>query len=211
MAPDSDLVGVGADLEPGTLLAAYRAGLFPMGLATRRGRRQRLGWFCPVRRGVLPLDELRVSRSLRQSTRHLHVTVDQCFERVLLACAAPRAGQTSDEGWITNDIAIAYTKLFELGWAHSVEVWDDSGTFAGGLYGVGVGGLFAGESMFHRVTDASKVALVHCARRLVERRFELFDTQMVTSVTSSLGAFELPRADYLARLASSVVRPCEFA
>jgi leucyl/phenylalanyl-tRNA--protein transferase len=136
------------------------------------------------------------------------VTYDRAFEAVLYGCAeAPRReGQT----WISPEFIAAYIQLHLAGHAHSVEVWQE-GKLAGGIYGVAVGGLFAGESMFHRVTDASKVALVHCARRLQERQYTLFDTQMVTPVTSSLGAFEIPRAEYLTRLASAVFRPCEFA
>ena len=143
---------MGADLEPGTLLAAYRAGIFPM---PDRRRRRRCSGGRPVERGVLPLDGLRVSRSLRQSVRRMEIRVDTAFAEVVAACADP----SRDSGWIDDDIVEAYTVLHELGWAHSVEAWVD-GELVGGLYGVAIGGLFAGESMFHRVRDASKVALV---------------------------------------------------
>jgi leucyl/phenylalanyl-tRNA---protein transferase len=192
--PD-DLVGAGADLEPGTLLAAYRRGLFPMpdgGARARRG--QPLLWWSPVERGVLRLDGLRVSRSLRQSVRRMEVRVDTAFEEVIAACADPRR----DGGWIDEGIRAAYVRLHRLGWAHSVEAWQD-GELVGGLYGVAVGGLFAGESMFHRRTDASKVALVglvdllrdeHADRRVV-------DVQWATDHLVSLGVVAVPRSTYL--------------
>ena len=150
--PLDDLVGIGADLAPGTLLAAYRRGLFPMPSGTPGDP---MYWFCPVRRGVLPLDGLVVSKSLRRSCRDFEIRVDTAFAEVADACADPRRPQ----GWIDSDIRAAYLRLHELGWAHSVEAWRD-GRLVGGLYGVGIGGLFAGESMFHRERDASKVALV---------------------------------------------------
>jgi leucyl/phenylalanyl-tRNA---protein transferase len=196
--PD-DLVGAGADLEPGTLLAAYRQGLFPMPDGGGRARRRRpVLWWSPVERGVLRLDGLRVSRSLRQSVRRMEVRVDAAFEEVVAACADPRR----DGGWIDEQIRAAYVRLHELGWAHSVEAWQD-GELVGGLYGVAVGGLFAGESMFHRRTDASKVALVglvdllrdeHADRRLV-------DVQWATDHLVSLGVVTVPRSTYLAMLA----------
>ncbi len=200
--PDG-LVAVGGDLSVDRLLLAYRCGIFPWSA-------EPITWWSPNPRAIFELEHIHISRSLERTLRKgaFRVTYNEAFQAVLMGCAAAprREGQT----WISPEFVAAYTRLHRAGHAHSIEVWLE-GELVGGLYGVAVGGLFAGESMFHRVTDASKVALVHCARRLVERRFELFDTQMVTSVTSSLGAFELPRADYLARLASSVVRPCEFA
>jgi leucyl/phenylalanyl-tRNA--protein transferase len=154
---DGDVVGVGADLEPGTLLAAYRAGIFPMPTDDQ------LVWWSPESRGVLPWDGLRVSRSLRRSAGRFTVTVDRAFTDVVAACADPGR----PHGWISAEIAAAYGRLHELGWAHSVEVWSRAtGGLAGGLYGVAVGGLFAGESMFHRETDASKVALVELVELL---------------------------------------------
>ena len=155
-ADEHGVAGIGADLEPGTLLAAYRRGLFPMHVDGGRT----LGWWSPDPRGVLPLNGLRVSRSLRKSCDRYEVRIDTEFEAVVRACADP----SRPSGWITDDIVEAYVRLHELGWAHSVETWDpiggERGRLVGGLYGVGVGGLFAGESMFHRVSDASKVALV---------------------------------------------------
>src|SRR5690606_31068564 len=149
--PSDDLVAIGADLEPGTLLAAYRCGLFPMPSGAEADPPM---WFLPVRRGVLPLDEMKVSRSLRRSARTMEIRVNTAFDEVIAACGDP----SRPHAWIDPDILEAYSALHRMGWAHSVETWRD-GELVGGLYGVAVGGLFAGESMFHRVTDASKVAL----------------------------------------------------
>jgi leucyl/phenylalanyl-tRNA--protein transferase len=199
-APD-DLVCVGADLEPGTLLAAYRAGLFPMPYDRRR-----IGWWSPDPRGILPLDGLRVSRSLRRSRRRFEVTVDESFEPVMKACAAP----TRRGGWITPAFVRAYSRLFELGWAHSVEARTPDGQLAGGLYGVAIGGLFAGESMFHRRTDASKVALVALVERLRAGGFALLDVQWATAHLTSLGTREITRRDYLTRLGAALALPARF-
>ncbi|MFM7617641.1 MAG: leucyl/phenylalanyl-tRNA--protein transferase [Actinomycetes bacterium] len=196
-ADDHDVVGTGADLAPGTLLSAYRTGLFPMPVGRRR-----LAWFSPDPRGVLPLDRVHVSRSLRRSRRRFEVTVDRAFHEVVLGCATGR----EDGDWITAPIVEAYTRLHELGWAHSVEVWDE-GDLVGGLYGVSVGGLFAGESMFHRVNDASKVALVEAAARVSAGGGVLFDVQWATPHLMSMGVVEIPRAEYLERLADATGRP----
>jgi leucyl/phenylalanyl-tRNA---protein transferase len=199
---DDDLVALGADLEPGTLLRAYRLGLFPMPSGPRR--RDPVAWFSPLDRGVLPLDGLRVPRSLRRAVATYDVRVDTAFAEVVHACADPRR----PDGWISAAIEAAYVRLHELGWAHSVEAWRD-GRLAGGLYGVAVGGLFAGESMFHRERDASKVALVglvdllrdeHAARRLL-------DVQWRTPHLASLGVVEVARVDYLARLRDALSVP----
>ena len=203
--PDEDVVGIGGDLEPGTLLAAYRAGIFPM---PTEGRRPPLMWFSPVHRGIVPLDGLAVSRSLRRSTRRFEIRVDTAFEQVVTACADPRRPQ----GWITDDIAAAYVRLHELGWAHSVECWRED-RLAGGLYGVAIGGLFAGESMFHHERDASKVALVALVDLLRDEYADsrLLDVQWVTPHLASLGARELPRAEYLSRLERALVLPAPVA
>ncbi len=201
---DADgLVGVGADLEPDTLLQAYRSGLFPMPLSTG-WRRDLLGWWSPDPRAVLPLDALRVSRSLRRSCRRFEVRVDTAFEAVIDACADP----TREGSWISADIREAYVRLHELGWAHSVEAWDDHAGLVGGLYGVTLGGLFAGESMFHRAPDASKVALVGLVERLRDGRGErLLDVQWTTPHLVSLGAVDLPRSRYLELLAEALRQP----
>jgi leucyl/phenylalanyl-tRNA--protein transferase len=196
-----DLVAVGADLEPGTLLEAYRRGLFPMPSGTPGDP---MYWFCPVRRGVLPLDGLVVSRSLRRSCRNFEVRVDTAFAEVVEACGDPRRPQ----GWIDEDVRAAYLRLHELGWAHSVEAWRD-GRLAGGLYGVAIGGLFAGESMFHRERDASKVALVGLVELLGDEFAgeRLLDVQWSTPHLASLGVVEVPRARYLRQVRRALRLP----
>jgi leucyl/phenylalanyl-tRNA---protein transferase len=192
--PD-DLICLGADLEPPTLLAAYSRGLFPMPGPTRRGGA--LSWWCPLERGVLPLDGLRVSRSLARSCRRMEIRVDTAFAEVIRGCADPRR----DQGWIDEEFVAAYTRLHHEGFAHSVETWRD-GELVGGLYGVSLGGLFAGESMFHRVRDASKVALVALVE-LLRRTGDpqrLLDVQWVTPHLASLGVVAVPRRRYLSEL-----------
>ncbi len=199
---DGDLVAIGADLAPGTVLAAYRRGLFPMP-AEGPGAGP-MAWWSPEERGVLPLSALRVTRSLRQSARHLEIRVDTAFPEVVAACANPsRSG-----GWIDEAIASAYSDLHALGWAHSVEAWRD-GELVGGLYGVAIGGLFAGESMFTRVRDASKVALIGLVELLRDEYADLrlLDTQWQTPHLATLGVVELPRAEYLTRLERAVELP----
>jgi leucyl/phenylalanyl-tRNA--protein transferase len=190
------VVGLGADLEPSTLLAAYRSGMFPM--PTRPGGP--LAWWSPDPRAVLPLDGLRVTRSMRRSARRYQLRVDTAFEAVMRACADP----ARDHGWITDEFIAAYVRLHELGWAHSVEAWTPDGQLAGGLYGVGIGGLFAGESMFHRQRDASKVALLGLVDILRTGGGTLLDVQWSTEHLTSLGAVEIPRTEYLDRLANAV-------
>lgn len=196
-----DLVGIGADLEPGTLLAAYRRGLFPMPSGHAGDP---MYWFCPVLRGVLPLDGLHVSRSLRRSTRDFESRVDTAFEEVVAACADP----SREQGWIDDEIREAYCELHRLGWAHSVETWQ-GGRLVGGLYGVAIGGLFAGESMFHRVTDASKSALVALVGLLDDEHApdRLIDVQWRTDHLASLGVVEVPRVAYLAKLEVAIGLP----
>lgn len=199
-----DLVGMGADLEPGTLLAAYRRGLFPMPGSRRRDP---LMWFSPVSRGVLPLEGLRVSRSLRRSVRDFEIRIDTSFTEVMEGCADPRRPQ----GWIDTGIKTAYAELHRLGWAHSVETWRE-GRLVGGLYGVCIGGLFAGESMFHVERDASKVALVALVEAMREGPEEvaacrLLDVQWTTPHLASLGVVDVPRPVYLDRLARAVTVP----
>jgi leucyl/phenylalanyl-tRNA---protein transferase len=195
-----DLVAVGADLAPGTVLAAYRSGLFPMPL---HGGPE-MAWWSPDPRGVLPVDAVRVSASLRRSCRRFEIRVDTAFEEVLHACADPRRPY----GWISPAMRSAYAELFALGWAHSVEAWDADGALAGGLYGVAVGGLFAGESMFHRATDASKVALVALVDLLGADGIErLLDVQWRTDHLARLGAIAIPRTAYLRRLEHALALP----
>jgi leucyl/phenylalanyl-tRNA--protein transferase len=194
-----DLIGIGADLESGTLLEAYRSGVFPMGIGP--DGTGPLGWWSPDPRGVLPVDGVRVSRSLRRSCTRFEIRVDTDFAGVVAGCAgAERPGR-----WITPEIVEAYLRLHRLGWAHSVECWQ-RGDLVGGLYGVVVGGLFAGESMFHRRTDASKVALVALTRlcRSPEGAERLLDVQWTTPHLASLGVVDLPRQDYLLRLSRAL-------
>ena len=184
------------------LVAAYRSGYFPMGLDDGE-----IGWFSPDPRGILPLDAVHVSRRLARVVRsgRFSMTTDTAFRRVMEACAADR-----DEGtWINEEILAVYCELHEHGLAHSVEVWRD-GLLAGGLYGVSLGGAFFGESMFHRVTDASKVALVHLVERLRARRYQLLDTQWTTPLLETFGAVEIPRDTYLDRLEQAVRLDCRF-
>jgi leucyl/phenylalanyl-tRNA--protein transferase len=198
-ADETEIVGVGADLEPGTLLAAYRVGLFPM----RVGRGGPVAWWSPDPRGIVPLDAFHESRSLRRSRRRFVATVDTAFEEVMRACAEPGR----PHGWIDDDFVDAYTSLHRLGWARSVEVWTPEGAPAGGVYGVAIGGLFAAESMFHRVTDAGKAALAALVDLLRDGDASLLDVQWTTPHLLSLGAVDVPRAKYLELLSDAVTRP----
>lgn len=202
--PGDEVLGIGADLQPGTLLAAYRSGLFPMNLE----RRGPLGWWSPDPRGVLPLDGLRVSRSLAKSCRRFTVTVDTDFEAVMRGCGDPRR----ESGWIDEDFIEAYTELHRLGWAHSVETRDGEGRLVGGLYGVEVGGLFAGESMFSAERDASKVALVALVDvlRAAPGPGRLLDVQWRTDHLATLGVVDVPRPDYLRLLDTALGLPPAF-
>lgn len=191
-ADENGVVGIGADLEPGTLLAGYRRGLFPMPVHAGGP----LAWWSPDPRGTIPLDGLRVSRSLRQSCRRYDVRVDTAFGEVIDGCRDPGR----DGAWITSAIREAYVRLHQMGWAHSIEAWTPDGELAGGLYGIAIGGFFAGESMFHRRRDASKVALVRLVEILREGGAELLDVQWTTPHLSSLGAVDVPRQEYLVRL-----------
>lgn len=186
------LVGVGGDLDPATLLRAYADGVFPW-----FSDGDPVLWWSPDPRAVIELDGLHVSRRLARTIRggKFRVTADRAFEAVMRGC-----GEDREEGtWVTAEMLAGYTELHRLGHAHSVEVWRGE-ELAGGIYGVAVGGLFAGESMFHRVTDASKVALVSLVERLRRRGFVLFDVQMTTDHTARMGAVNIPRTDYLRRL-----------
>jgi len=206
-ARTGEVVGVGADLEPGTLLAAYRRGIFPMPVEDSV-----LAWWSPDPRAIIPLDQLVVSASLRRACRRFEVRVDTSFTAVVDRCAAPdRPG-----AWITPAIRTAYLRLHRLGWAHSVESWTADGQLAGGLYGVAAGGLFAGESMFHDRRDASKVALVALVELLcageggpaaAARAGRLLDVQWLTPHLASLGAVEVSRRAYLRLLARALRLP----
>ena len=200
--PD-ELLAIGGDLLPTTLLSAYRRGFFPMPIEPGV-----LGWWSPDPRGVLPLDGLVVSRSLRRDLRRYEIRVDTAFPEVIRSCADPRR----PHGWITRDIVDAYTAMHRLGYAHSVEAWSrDDGELAGGLYGVAIGGLFAGESMFSRQTGASKAALVALVDLLGgaagEAAGRLLDVQWRTDHLASLGAIEISRRTYGRRLRRALALP----
>lgn len=194
-ADEYGVVGVGADLEPETILAGYSQGLFPMPLEPNGP----IAWWSPDPRAVMPL-EMHVSRSLKKSMRKFHFTVNTAFTEVVDNCADPRR----PHGWIDSQIMRAYSQLHDLGWAHSVETRNADGVIVGGVYGVGIGRMFAGESMFHHETDASKAALVHLTKTLQENGILLFDVQWMTPHLSSLGAIDLPRSEYLRRLKDAV-------
>jgi leucyl/phenylalanyl-tRNA--protein transferase len=186
------LVAMGGDLGPNRLLEAYRHGIFPWSA-------EPVTWWSPDPRAIFELEAIHVPRRLERTLRQRRflVTYDCAFREVIRACAAPAPGR--ENTWLEPALQRAYIKLHQLGHAHSVECWRD-GELVGGVYGVALGGFFAGESMFHCVTDASKVALVHLLRHLRERGFRLFDTQVATAHTRRLGAVDIPRRDYLKRL-----------
>ena len=186
---------MGGDLRPETLLAAYRAGIFPMPLEGVRP----MAWWSPDPRGVLPTERFAPSRSLRRSMRRYETTIDESFREVVEGCADP----ARPHGWITAEIAEAYGRLHELGWAHSIEVWHE-GELVGGMYGVSIGAFFAGESKFHRARDASKVAVARMVELLEPCDQAVFDVQWITPHLESLGAVEIPRHEYLRRLATAV-------
>ena len=201
MRDPNGLLAAGADLSPQRLLDAYVRGIFPW-----FGEEDPLLWWSPDPRMVLFLDELHVSRSLRRVIRsgRYEVRFDTAFQEVMLACGEPRAGQ--DGTWITPSMIEAYTTLWRLGSAHSIESWTE-GQLAGGLYGVAIGRMFYGESMFTRRTDASKVAFVGTVRQLRRWGFGLIDCQMPTMHLASLGGREIPRGEFLDRVARLVVQP----
>lgn len=189
-------------IDPALLVHAYRQGIFPMAMEDGE-----IGWFSPDPRGILPLDAVHLSSRLARVIRsgRFEVAIDRDFEAVMRACAADR----EDGTWISEEIIASYVALHQAGMAHSVETWRE-GRLAGGLYGVHLGGAFFGESMFHVETDASKVALAALVTRMRDRGLSLLDIQWVTPHLAQFGAIEIPRHDYLARLASALVQPCTF-
>ncbi len=191
----NEVAAVSRTMNPSVVLAAYRQGIFPWPASPRV-----IPWVSPDPRAVFPLEApLHWSRSLRRTLRGaaFRVTCDQAFREVITECGRDRRDGT----WITPDVIATYTRLHALGWAHSVEVWAaDDGTLAGGIYGMAIGGMFAGESMFHRRTDASKVAFAHLAERLLAHGFALFDVQVLTDHLASLGCVNVGRATFLDQL-----------
>src|SRR6266851_18683 len=196
LADATGLVAMGGDLSPARLLEAYRRGIFPW-----YDENLPICWWSPDPRAIFELDRFHVPRRLRRTCRSgpLQVTCNRAFSEVIRGCA-DRPGQGT---WITQEMMHAYETLHGLGHAHSIEVWSGD-QLAGGIYGVAVGGLFAGESMFSRRRDASKVALVHLIDRLREREFQLFDIQFLNEHTARLGAVEIPRREYLERLRAAL-------
>jgi len=196
------LLALGGDLSVARLLLAYRSGIFPW-------TDEPLTWWSPDPRAIFELERFRPPERLKSKLRHLPftLTIDRAFADVIRACSDPAPGREST--WISPRFIEAYIELHEAGHAHSIEVWQDS-QLVGGIYGVAIAGFFAGESMFHRVTDASKIALCHLMDILRERRFELFDTQVLSPLTARLGAIEIRRRDYLERLSSALRSPARF-
>lgn len=194
-ADESGLLAVGGDLSVPRLLKAYRSAVFPWPI----GEDYPLTWFSPNPRAVMELDRYHASKSLLKKVRQARYecTINRCFHSVITACAAPSPGREGT--WITEELKAAYLKLHEEGHAHSVEIWEDS-ELVGGLYGVSVGGLFSGESMFSRRSDASKLALYHLVERLKAQGFGLLDIQQRTDFMVSQGATEMRRSAYLARI-----------
>ena len=193
--PKDDLVILGADLKPETVIDSYTHGIFPMHINV--SNKQQIGWWSPQQRGILPLNKINISKSLQKSMKKFQVSFDQAFDQVIDGCGDDKRPQ----GWINKEIKIAYKKLFELGYVHSVEVWNKKDELVGGLYGVEVKGLFAGESMFHKETDASKTAMVYLVNKLKDAGGKrLFDVQWQTPHLKSMGVIKIPRKKYLSML-----------
>lgn len=194
------LTQYGSTWDAEVLLDAYRRGLFPMPFAFDDD--EGIGWWSPESRAIFWPEQIKISRSLRKSLRHFTVRVDTCFRQVVEACADPKRPQ----GWINERVVEAFEMLHLRGVAHSIEVFDATGTLAGGLYGVEIGGVFAGESMFHVQPDASKVALVHLAQMFAGQG-RIIDTQWQTDHLASLGALEVTREEYLQLLSERLDMP----
>jgi leucyl/phenylalanyl-tRNA--protein transferase len=203
LANREGLVAVGGDFSVERLLLAYRSGLFPWTASP-------ITWWSPDPRAIFDIEGIHISRSLRTELNkgRFEITFDRDFRAVIQACAeVPR----SDQGgtWISEEFVEGYEAFHAAGYAHSVEAWLN-GQLAGGLYGVAIGGFFAGESMFHLAPNASKVILVRLAQHLASRGFTLFDTQSLTAATAQMGAYEIPRREYLDRLARAIRLPVTF-
>jgi leucyl/phenylalanyl-tRNA--protein transferase len=207
LAIEDGLLMVGGHLTPDWVLAAYRQGIFPWPIVD--GEHEILAWFSPDPRAVIEFDQLRISRRLarRIRSRMYRATCDTCFDQVVRGCAEPRryGGGT----WITPRMAEVYGQLHREGHAHSVEVWVDE-ELAGGLYGVAIGGFFAAESMFYRVRDASKIALVALVMHLESKGFSLLDVQQATPHVMRMGGTEVSRAEFLLRLRAAIAAPVSF-
>ncbi len=202
LADQDGLLALGGNLETDTLLNAYCHGIFPWSVRP-------ISWWSPNPRAIFDLQTFRLSRRMQRlyKTGKFTFSLDRCFTRVMEGCAASAPGREST--WISKEFIRAYTRLHELGHAHSAEVWQD-GTLAGGVYGVAIGGFFAGESMFHTITNASTLGLNFLISHLRNRGFELFDSQVISSHTARLGAVEISREEYLSRLQSAISKKCSF-
>ena len=196
------LVAVGGDLSVERLLLAYRSGIFPWTVDP-------ITWWSPHPRAILEFGNFHASDSLQKllRRRQFTITLNQAFAQVMEGCAAAKPNRR--ETWITTEFVEAYTELHRRGWAQSLECWQD-GVLAGGVYGVSIGGFFAGESMFYRISNASKVALFHLVNHLEQRGYELFDLQMLTTITRQLGGVTITRQDYLRRLKKALKKTCNF-
>ncbi len=207
MADDDGLVLVGGELAPETVLAAYRQGIFPWPVEAEG--RSILAWWSPDPRAVMECDALRCSRRLLRRIRSekYRVTCDRAFEQVMQGCAEPRDDEPGT--WITPEMLAVYGKLHRSGFAHSVEAWLDD-RLVGGVYGIAIGGFFAGESMFYRERDASKVALAYLIGHLLKQGYTLIDLQEINAHTRTMGATTIPRSRFLKRLAAALSRPVRF-
>lgn len=201
-ADDDGLLAVGGDLRPETMLKAYRSGIFPWTVKP-------ISWWSPDPRAIFEIASFRLSTRMQRLFRsgRFSFSLDRCFTRVMEGCAAPAPGREST--WISPEFIAAYTRLHKMGYAHSAEVWFGE-QLVGGIYGVSIGGFFAGESMFHTVSNASTMALAFLMEHLKKQGFELFDSQVISSHTASLGAIEIRRKDYLRRLSKAIGKSCSF-
>ncbi|MDP7349697.1 MAG: leucyl/phenylalanyl-tRNA--protein transferase [Nitrospinota bacterium] len=203
-ATPEGLVAVGGNLSPKRLLSAYRQGIFPW-----YSENQPIFWWSLDPRGIIPLDDFHVGATLIKVLKRkiFEIKINTAFEDVMRACAVRSDG--SESGWITEEMILAYTELYRLGNAHSIESWRN-GKLVGGVYGIAIGGLFAAESMFYLESNASKIALTALVERMKETGFTLFDCQMVTNVTKRMGAIEISREEYLKQLNKALLQNCIF-
>ncbi|MFC1504133.1 leucyl/phenylalanyl-tRNA--protein transferase [Spirochaetota bacterium] len=193
-----DIVAVGGDLEPESLIKAYANGLFPMPFPYYT-----IAWFCPLTRGILEIKNLHISRTLRRiiKKKEYHYTIDKDFEKVIKHCSqVPRPHQEGSDGWLTDEMIDAYINLHRLGHAHSVEIRDKTGDLIGGVYGIDTGGFFSAESMFYLKPNASKLAIIHLAEHLSERGLDWIDIQMFTPHMGVMGARPMARKEFLEKI-----------
>lgn len=202
LANEDGLLAIGGNLEPDTLINAYSSGIFPWSVNP-------ISWWSPDPRAVFSIEDFKISRRLQRIfvSGKFSFSIDKCFVEVMKGCARPAPGRESS--WISPQFIKAYTRLHQMGIAHSVEAWYD-GQLAGGVYGVAIGGFFAGESMFHEVTNGSTLSLNYLMQHLKERGFELFDSQVASPHTFRLGATEICRGEYLKLLRKALAKNCCF-